>query len=55
MMGGAAWEGRWHLLGGAEKGEGKQVIINGQLVGQLISMGCGKYSITYCQVHLPLG
>lgn len=47
-------EGSWHLLGGAESSGGKQVIINGELVRQLISMGRGSNIITYCQIHLPL-
>lgn len=35
-------ENSWHLLGGAEKGAGKQVIVNGEWVRQVISVGCGK-------------
>jgi len=45
--------GSWHLLGGAEKGGGKQVIVNGEQVRQ--SVGCGSSTITYCQIHFPLG
>lgn len=35
-------EDSWHFLGGAEKDGGKQVMINGELVKQLISVGYGE-------------